>query len=503
MPLLLDLLHDCVRRFSAAPALVWRGTTWSYDDLDKAQRAVAEYLAHRKVQPGDRIALLFRNCPHYVALYYGILTAGCVVVPLNSHERASLLARQVKHSGTSIVIGESTHPEWDALRSALSDAVLAIGIPIAGDDSAAEAFATRMRSLGTASAPPRTCAEHSLASIVYTSGTTGQPKGVMLSHGNLAANMLAIVSYLELTERDSVLAVLPFPFSYGNSVLHTHLIAGARVVIEDHVAYPRVILERMQNERVTGFSGVPSTFAVLLARLRFDAFDLSSLRYVTQAGDAMPGPLLHKLREQLPRAQLFTMYGQTEATSRLTYLPPRLLESKFGSVGVGIPGVDIRISGADGRALAAGETGEICASGPNVMLGYWQDPTLTASVLRDGWLHTGDLGHKDADGYLFIDGRMRDMIKVGAFRVSPQEVEEVLTEIPGIQEAAVTPVTDALLGQAVKAVIVPADGESLDVQTVRAHCRARLALYKVPRDIGFVTSLPRTPSGKVQRFKLT
>jgi acyl-CoA synthetase (AMP-forming)/AMP-acid ligase II len=339
------------------------------------------------------------------------------------------------------------------------------------------------------------------AMIIYTSGTTSNPKGVTLSHGNLAANARTIVEYLEIDSKDKVLSVLPFHFSYGSSVLNSNLIAGAHIVIEDNLAFPHVTLRRMQDEEITGFPGVPSTFALLLGRCSLGDYDLSHLRYTTQAGGPMPRAHIEQLQQLLAHVRTFIMYGQTEATARLTYLPPDKLVEKMGSVGLPLRDVEIQIR-TDGRAVPGGQVGEICVRGPNVMLGYWRDPGLSAEVLRDGWLHTGDLGHLDDDGYLFIDGRAQEMIKVGAFRVSPQEIEEVLSECASVEQAAVVAIPDDLLGQAVKAILVLRPGTEADVRAVKAHCKKRLASYKIPKVVEFVAALPRTSSGKIQRFKL-
>ena len=295
---------------------------------------------------------------------------------------------------------------------------------------------------------------------------------------------------------------LPFHFSYGMSVLNSNLASGAHLVLEDNLAFPQVLVKRLQDEGITGFAGVPATFALLLGRTQLADFDLSRLRYVTQAGGAMPRTQIQALRAALPQARLFVMYGQTEATARLSYLPPDELDEKLGSVGLPLPGVDIEIRDPSGRVVPDDAIGELCARGPNVMMGYWDDAALTAQVVRDGWLHTGDLAHRDGDGYLYIDGREVEMIKVGAFRVSPQEIEEVLATLPGVQEVAVTGMPDALLGQAIKAVIVPREGARVDVMGVKAHCRAHLAQYKIPKVVEFAAELPRTSSGKVQRYKL-
>jgi acyl-CoA synthetase (AMP-forming)/AMP-acid ligase II len=496
---LIQHFNEAAIEAGASTALVWRGTRWSYWDLQTAIAGAAAGLAGRAPARGARVALLLRNSPQYVALYYGALTAGLVAVPLNAQERASVLARQIAHCEASILVGSTDHPEWPALSAAAATAGCAV-VPIAprDDGSALEQF---LRDLSGARANPVAPQPDELASIIYTSGTTGRPKGVMLSHRNLATNARAIISYLGITSSDRGLCVLPFHFSYGNSVLHSHLLAGAELVLEDNLAYPHLTVQRLQDDAITGFAGVPSTFALLLGRCNFRDFDLSKLRYLTQAGGAMGRPLIERLRAELPAVQLFIMYGQTEATARLTYLPPAQLTDKLGSVGIPVSGVEIDVR-LDGQSVPVGEIGEIVARGDSIMQGYWNDVTATHEVLRDGWLRTGDLGHRDRDGFLFIDGRSVDMIKVGAFRVSPQEIEEVISAVPGVEEVCAAAMPDDLLGQAVKAVIVRTEGATLDERAVKAHCRQHLAAYKVPKTVEFVSVMPRTASGKIQRFKL-
>jgi acyl-CoA synthetase (AMP-forming)/AMP-acid ligase II len=441
-----------------------------------------------------------QNSPQYAALYYGTMAASGAAVPLNVHEKASTLARQIEYVGCKTIAVDVQHPEWPALRSSLRQCDIDVVTVTMTDD--ADSFDTFLPA--TAADAPFSYHEapaHDVAMIIFTSGTTARPKAVMLSHGNLAANATAIAAYLQVATTDRVLCVLPFQFSYGNSVLNSNLIAGAHLLLEDNFAFPHVTLRRMQDERVTGFPGVPSTFAMLLGRCRLADYDLTSLRYITQAGGPMPRAHIEQLRMQLPHARTFIMYGQTEATSRISYLPPEKLGEKLGSVGMPLEGLEIQIR-ENQRRLGPGEVGEICARGASIMLGYWGDPELSAQTVRDGWLHTGDLGHVDDDGYLFIDGRAVDMIKVGAFRVSPQEVEEVLAGCADVQEVAVTGVPDPMLGQAIKAVVVARAGVELDAQTLKAHCRTRLANYKVPKIVEFANALPRTSSGKVQRYKL-
>lgn len=493
--------REVALRQPQATAIAWRRSAWTYAHLLQVSERVRNAFAARAVERGVRVALLVRNSPQYAALYYGVLGAGCAAVPLNVQERAPVLLRQMRHCGACALIVERDHPQFSELAAAVGDAGVDL-IPVTLTDS--EDGPALADEVDGAHAPTVhvDIGPDALATIIYTSGTTGRPKGVMLSHGNLAANADAIISYLELTPQDRGLCVLPFHFSYGASVLHTHLLAGATLFIEDNFAFPKLTLQRMQDERITGFAGVPATFALLLGRCQLSEFDLSALRYMTQAGGAMPKALIERLCAQAPAIRLFVMYGQTEATARLTYLPPEELGARLGSVGVALPGVEIRVFDEAGAEAPAGRSGEIRARGPNVMLGYWADVAATAETLRDGWLHTGDLGHKDADGYLYIDGRAVDMIKVGAFRVSPQEVEEAIAELPGVEEVGVTAIADDVLGQAIKAVIVRQAGAELDIRAIKAHCRQQLAGYKIPKVVEFAAALPRTSSGKVQRFKL-
>ena len=498
---LVQRLDVVVARAPDAAALAWHGIAWTYRDLGHAVGIVRAALAARYIPRGAAVAILLRNSPHYVATFYGVMAAGCVAVPLNVHESAAVLKHQIEHSEARLVAGDPAHPEWSAIAATaerLQIGLLAIST-VDGPDCL-ESFA---RDVGAADGDAAGAAsgEHDLAAIIYTSGTTGQPKGVMLSHGNLASNAAAIAEYLRLRPADRGLCVLPLTFAYGNSVLHSHLLAGARLSLEEHLAFPHLVLQRIQDEAITGFPGVPATFAVLLTRCRTGDFDLTSLRYVTQAGGPMPAALMQRLRRELPKVEIFVMYGQTEATARLTYLPPERLDDKQGSVGVPISGVDVSIRQID-RSFPGGTSGEICVRGPNVMLGYWKDALATTAVLRDGWLHTGDLGHVDREGYLYIDGRIVEMIKVGAYRVSPMEIEEAIALLPGVADVAAVAVPDDLLGHAIKAVIVPATGATLDIRAVKAHCRQRLAKYKIPRIVEFVDALPRTASGKVQRRRL-
>jgi len=485
-----------------APALVWNHTSWSYAELARAQRAAAAGLLAHGIVRGDRVALLLRNSPEYAAALFGVFAVGGIAVALNSLERAEVLARQIRHSGARVLVVDPAHLEFERVKALLEGhPVHFVRVPTTDAASAVDTFLAAFSEAPAATLPSP--ADSDPAMLIYTSGTTGRPKAVMLGHGNLASNAQAIIQYLGLTASDRGFCVLPFHFSYGNSVLTSHLACGATLIIEDNLAFPQRSMQRMSALRATGFAGVPSTFTLLLQRGGLRDYDFSALRYVTQAGGAMTRATTQRLRAELPGVRVFVMYGQTEATARISYLPPEHLDTKPGSVGLPVAGTRVEVCDAGGQPVPAGSIGELRVHGPGVMLGYWQDADATSEVLRDGWLCTGDLGHKDADGFLFVDGRTVEMIKVGAFRVSPYEVEEAIALLDGVEEVAVGAMPDEVLGQAVKAVVVLRNGAQLDALAVKAHCRQALATYKIPKSVEFALQLPRTLTGKVQRLQLT
>jgi long-chain acyl-CoA synthetase len=466
-----------------------------YGQLWSQIGAVARFLVDRGLSRGDRVAVLLENSPAYVAAYYGALAAGGVAVGLNSGARAPELVTSLAHCEAKWLFADPDHPALERLATALPDLEVVTTSP-------RQATQREWPVAGTPVYEPVGVNSDDMAAIIYTSGTTGRPKGVALTHGNLSANTSSIIKYLGLGPADRVLNLLPFFCAYGSSVLHSHLAVGACLVLENSLAFPTRVLERMSAERVTGFPGVPSSFARLMPAMDARTYDLSSLRYVTQAGSAMPADQISRFRHALPHVDFFVMYGQTEATARLTYLPPSRLNEKRGSVGIPIPGVELSIRDAGGRALPSGKTGEVCARGANVMVGYYKDAAATALALRKGWLHTGDLGRLDDEGFLYLYSRRSDMIKSGSYRISPRDIEEVISGLPEVAEAVVVGVADDLLGEAIKAVIRLRPGAALRPADVQRYCLQRLPRYKVPQTVEFATSLPHTATGKIMRYAL-
>ncbi len=500
---LIKLLHDSVQRFPEKEAVVLGSNSYSYRKLWEKACGIAHYLVDHGLQSGDKVSLLIENSPEYVASYYGVLMAGGTVISLNTAAKSRDLSNWILHSDASFLFAYLNHPELNAILESINSSL--IKPVIIGSDkqnTSTESWDNIGLHQSIPDAGMEFDAETQLASIIYTSGTTGRPKGVMLSHANLYINTISILSYLELTEKDSIVNVLPFYYSYGNSVLHIHLAAGATLILENSMLYPQKVVSLMAEKNVTGFSGVPSTFNLLLSRITLSEFNLKSIRYMTQAGGPMAPANIKRLKQELPDISFYVMYGQTEASARLSYLPPDKLEQNMGSIGVAIPGVQLEIMNDKNEAVDANVTGEIYARGGNIMLGYWKDPEITSQVMHDGWLKTGDLAYKDENDFLYIVGRTSEMIKSGAHRISPTDIEEVILELDSVEEVAVVGINDDLLGQIIKAVIVKSPGTELKKIQVMHHCKTNLANYKIPKHIEFADEIPRTASGKVRRFML-
>jgi long-chain acyl-CoA synthetase len=348
--------------------------------------------------------------------------------------------------------------------------------------------------------------DQDLACLIYTSGSTGAPKGVMHTHQSLVSVTRSIVSYLGLRAEDVVLSVLPLSFGYGLTQLLTTFYVGATLVLERSFAFPQMTLQKMQNERVTTFAMVP-TIATILLNNDLARFDLSSLRRMTNAGAGIAPDLLRRLREQFSGVRIFPMYGQTECI-RASYLAPELIDEKPLSVGKAIPNTELWIVDDDGRKLPNGHTGELVVRGANVMRGYWERPEATAQKLRPGRvagesvLFTGDLFRVDDDGFFYFVARKDDIIKTRGEKVSPREVENVLHAHEAVLEAAVIGIPDAILGEVVKAYVVPRDRNVIDEKTVLRHCAAHLEDFAVPKRVEFLDALPTTPNEKIDKLAL-
>jgi long-chain acyl-CoA synthetase len=337
------------------------------------------------------------------------------------------------------------------------------------------------------------------AEIIFTSGSTGKPKGVMISHKNLIANTGSIIEYLNLTMDDRMLVVLPFYYCYGLSLLHTHLRAGGSVILNNSFIFLGGIIRDLKEHKCTGFAGVPSHFQILLRKSEsFKETKFPDLKYVTQAGGKLPPIFVDEFRNSFPDVTFYVMYGQTEATARLSYLPPALYEVKKGSMGKGIPGVELRVVNESGESVKPGETGEVIARGDNIMLGYLDDEEGTRNTIRNGWLFTGDLGTVDEDGYIYLTARKKEIIKVRGKRISPKEIEAVILEIPEVIDCSIEGVEDDVEGEMLKAtVVIRKDGKTrLTTEYIMEHCSKHLALFKIPQVYELKEELTISATGK-------
>jgi long-chain acyl-CoA synthetase len=479
-----NYLEYSAKKFPDKAAVKIKGSQFTYTELNTQSNSLAAYLTERGLQKGERVALFLDNSAEYVSSFFGILKAGGVAVPLNTQIIERELCVFLSDCSPKFIITDSAH------RKSLSN--------LTEDDSLLLIDNMRFREPGTMN---HELSDSDLAMIIYTTGTTGKPKGVMLSHQNLDANADSIIEYLRLGPSDSIMVVLPFYYSYGTSLLTTHIKSSTTLVIDNRFIYPNVILDTMEKEGVTGFSGVPSHFAILLRKSALRKYKLSKLRYVTQAGGAMASSMIQEFANILPHVEFYVMYGQTEATARLTYLSPDFLFKKLGSIGKAIPGVEIDILNEQGQEVNPGEIGEIVARGKNIMLGYWNAEEETAGVLRKEGLWTGDLAKKDTEGFISLVSRNKEMIKSGANRISPLEIEEVISRMEGVLECAAVGIPDEILGEAIKLCVVKND-IPLTENGLLLFCKQNLAAFKMPKVVEFVESLPKTSSGKIKRSEL-
>jgi acyl-CoA synthetase (AMP-forming)/AMP-acid ligase II len=515
-------------------ALVCGDQRLTYRQLDGMANSLANALGSLGVNRGDRVVIWLGNSVEAVVAIFATLKAGGVFVVINRTTKPQKLAyilndcraaALVTDTRALSVCGQGHLSRVESLRGVVICGDRG-GMPVSrrsshgGNGERGEGIEGERGTVNVvhffppvpgplsepAERPPCRNIDLDLACLIYTSGTTGEPKGVMCDHSNLLFATGSIILYLENDASDVVLNVLPLSFDYGLYQLLMTFRFGGTLVLENSFAFPVAILERIERERVTGFPGVPTLFATLL-QMDLTRFNLTSLRYLTNTGAALPTSHIQELRRRLPHARLYSMYGLTE-TKRTLYLPPNLVETKPGSVGIAIPGTEVWVEDGAGRRLGPGEVGELVVRGRHVMRGYWGAPEATNARFRPGPVpgerlcYTGDLFRTDEDGCLYFVGRKDDIIKSRGEKVSPKEVENVLHALPGVAEATVLGVPDPLLGQAIKAVIVRSAARQLTAADVLAHCRAHLEDFMVPRFVEFKEALPRSPSGKVRKEEL-
>jgi amino acid adenylation domain-containing protein len=510
------MLHDFLTQSALASpsvrAISAGNATLTYGQLAHDGTAVAHSLRASGVQAGDRVIVLSPNTITAAVGFWAVVMCGAVAVMISPRTPIHKLAWVLKDADAAALITDESLVGVAVAAGLTKLRVVIVAGPASALADLPDLFASVTLDDAVAAGshvdddlgiPART----DLAALVYTSGSSGEPKAVMLTHDNVDAAATAIRGYLDLTCRDVLLCALPLSFDYGLYQMIMSVQAGARLVLQRSFDLPGQILNTIVREGVTVFPGVPTMFAMLAKLPSLERWDLTGVQTITSTGSALATEQVAWLRGAFPRAQIFSMYGLTEC-KRCTYLPPVDLERKPGSVGVAIPGNEIWLVDAEDRVVAAGEVGELVVRGPTVMAGYWRRPEETARRLRPGpdpgefVLYTGDLCRLDADGYLYFVSRMDDVIKSRGEKVAPAEVEAVLRSAPGVLEAAVVGRPDEVLGQAIHAFVVVDDRSQVTPAVLRAACCERLEPFMVPQAIEIVDTMPRTANGKIEKAAL-
>ena len=506
-------LERSAARFPDKTALVCEERRLNYRWIEEQSNRIANGLIGLSVDRGDRVAVCLDNTVDAVLSIFAVLKAGAVLVLASPVIKSEKLAYLLNDSGARVLVANAASVK--NLRSCPMNTPALQTIVVSGGNASAQSGPHRVTTLDhllaehgeSVQPPPKRCIDVDIAALIYTSGTTGRPKGVIVSHLNMVAAATSVTEYLRNTADDIILNVLPVAFSYGLYQILMAFKVGATIVLERSFAYPHATLQRLMEERATGFAIVPTISAVLL-QLDLSAYRFPALRYLTNAGAALPLEHVPRLRKLFPHTQLFLMYGLTEC-KRVSYLPPDQLDFRPDSVGKAMPNVEAYVVGEDGRRLPAGEVGELVVRGSNVMRGYWNLPEETEQVLRPGpvpgerVLHTGDLFRTDQEGYLYFVGRRDDIIKSRGEKVSPTEVENVLYRLEGVSMAAVVGIPDPILGAAIKAVLTLKPGVALTENDVLRHCARYLEDFMVPKVLEFRETMPKTAAGKIDKRELT
>lgn len=456
----------------------------THKDLYNSCISLSEWIRERS-GTGQHIFLLSANNVFFLKAYLAIIKSGNICIPLDP----SIEKDNFRY------IYELTLPKLAFMtpdlerRLELSGSALNV-LP------GSEAFEYKTLAEGR---PEKEFDREQCAEIIFTSGSTGKPKGVMISHKNLIANTSSIVEYLKLTSDDRMLVVLPFYYCYGLSLLHTHLRVGGSIVFNNAFIFLGGVLKSLIDYKCTGFAGVPSHFQILLRKSdSFKQTKFTDLRYVTQAGGKLAPIFIDEFREAHRDIRFVVMYGQTEATARLSWLPPEVYDMRKGSMGKGIPGVELRVVNEAGEPIRPGETGEVIARGDNIMMGYFADEEGTKKAIRNGWLYTGDLGTVDEDGYIYLTARSKEIIKVRGKRISPKEIEAVILALPEVIDCTIEGIEDDIEGEMLKATVtVRKDSiNAITKDRLIQHCSQHLALFKVPQVYEFRDDLTISATGK-------
>ncbi|BCJ85487.1 class I adenylate-forming enzyme family protein [Effusibacillus dendaii] len=497
--LLTDVMKENMERFGEYPFLHYGEKTYTNFETAIHAKQIASALKNLGIQKGDRVLVCMPNCPEVIFSYQGILHAEAVVIPVMFLLHAQEIAFILENSrANAIITSAMLVPKLqEAVRSvATNPMILAVDAPSA--ENVQNLYDLMNQADASLISDRLNLDENDLAVILYTSGTTGKPKGVMLTHKNLYSNAASSAS-LNTDGRSTTLGVLPLAHVYGFTVTNVCFLLGNSVVIFSKFD-PDAIFKAIETYKVKGFSAVPAMIHAMVTSPHADRYDLSSLEWVGSGSAPLPVALLEAFRQKF-NAEVYEGYGLSEAAPTVTAHRKKGIV-KPGSVGIPIPGVEIQIVDPHGRELPTGEVGELIVRGPNVTTGYFQNPDATESAIQNGWLHTGDMAKVDEDGYLYIVDRKKDLIIRGGFNIYPRDLEELLVSHEAVSEAAVIGVASERLGEEVIAYVVKQAGKEVTEQELIQFCQDRLAKYKTPRRILFIDQLPRNGVGKILKQRL-
>jgi len=497
-------LADMLKRRAAEspdhPAILFEGTTTTYRQLDERSSQLAHALAARGIAVGDRVAIFLPNVPEFAVAYYAAQRLGAVPVSINAIFRSAEVEYLVNDSGARVAFTTAELAGFVPREKCPKlEHLVVVDAPVGGgavDGSGAvmppESLVEWLSSQPTSFEPVPRAADDP-AALLYSSGTTGFPKGVTLTQANIASNAASAAKYSGYRSDDRLAAFLPLFHVYGqNYILNAAILSGATLVLFRRFA-PDQVLRCVEQERITMFFGVPTIFIGLLS-MDLTPYDLSSIRYEMSAAATMPEEISRRWTDRFGR-RVYEGYGLTECSPFACYND--LVEHRFGSVGRAVEGFELAIFDETDREMPRGEWGEIVIRGPGVMKGYWNRPEDTERALRGGWLHSGDIGRMDEDGYVYIVDRVKDMINVSGFKVWPAEVEQYLYKMPQVQEVAVYGIPHPEKGEQVAVAVVPKSGHPLSADEVIAYCRENIAAYKVPARVDVVDELPKSATGKI------
>ncbi|MGE7691871.1 class I adenylate-forming enzyme family protein [Lysinibacillus sp. NPDC097214] len=488
--LMTDMLQNYAMQQPKGIATIYDGTELSYSEFYKSAEKFAAYLQEQGFEKDDVIALYTLNSDLFLIAYIGVQLAGYVVMPINTKLAAPEVEYIFNHSEAKGLIYDER----------LEDVLTTIAYPfqlIVGLNEMKDIIKTYPGQRKAIKLEP-----HDTAVVMYTSGTTGKPKGVMLTHQNIVSTADIWSSSMDMTNEDRMFICTPLFHCAGLHVFAMPMFyKGGTMVIEEAFSSSNT-LEQLAATAATIFFGVPAMYTIILNTPNFKEHAFKNLRLLCYGAAPMPYELVKQVKETFPNVKVQNLYGQTENTPATSSLLDADALMKIGSVGIPLAQTDVRVVDSFGETVPAGEVGEICVKGPQVMKGYLRNPEETARTIKDGWLYSGDLGRFDEEGYLYIVDRKKDMIIRGGENIYPIEVEEVLYQLPEVLEAAVVGLPHEVYGEVPKAFVVLKEGKSPDEEAIMAYCRTQLAKYKVPHEIEFLTELPRNASGKVLKHTL-